>query len=421
MNTTKDQQPAKYVKAQSGTVDAGKKLSKKHPGKKNNGLRTVLMVFALVIFLVGSLSVILISRKQELDDGPVAPNAPESKPAAYIPDEESCVTSFTVSSTKLACGDSICVHDSDCESGLECVRFEDENGELDLTDGKYYTGYCSETEYVEACEADPSYETCCEPEEELIACGLSDCATDSDCESGLECVIVYEEETNTSEASSSSSLNPVGYCSNPDYTDACSEDPSVANCCTEAELLSCGDSDCETDSDCEDDYVCITTDDEDSDGNAIKYCANEDYEDACSEDPAYSTCCVEPTTTVTTTPTETVTTTPTTTVTETTTPTTTTTPTATPTTVITTVITTVGCNDTCQENADCANISHICYNGRCRLDVNPTDTQCRLPDGTNSIERTVTVDTESGFADWFNYLKAGLGTLGIGALLLLLL
>ena len=94
---------------------------------------------------------------------------------------------------------------------------------------------------------------------------------------------------------------------------------------------------------------------------------------------------------------------------------------STPTPVITQVITTVGCNESCNENADCANISHICYEGFCRLDVNPTDVNCRLADGGNVIERAVTVPTESGFADWFNFIKVGFGILGLGALLLLLL
>ncbi len=94
---------------------------------------------------------------------------------------------------------------------------------------------------------------------------------------------------------------------------------------------------------------------------------------------------------------------------------------STPTPIITQVITTVGCNEACKENADCANISHICYEGFCRLDVNPTDVNCRLADGGNVIERAVTVPTESGFADWFNFIKVGFGILGLGALLLLLL
>ena len=94
---------------------------------------------------------------------------------------------------------------------------------------------------------------------------------------------------------------------------------------------------------------------------------------------------------------------------------------STPTPVITQVITTVDCNEGCNENADCTNISHICYEGFCRLDVNPTDVNCRLADGGNVIERAVTVPTESGFADWFNFIKVGFGILGLGALLLLLL
>ncbi len=92
-----------------------------------------------------------------------------------------------------------------------------------------------------------------------------------------------------------------------------------------------------------------------------------------------------------------------------------------PTPIITQVITTVGCNESCNENADCTNISHICYESVCRLDVNPTDVNCRLADGGNVIERAVTVPTESGFAEWFNFLKVGFGILGLGALLLLLL
>lgn len=94
---------------------------------------------------------------------------------------------------------------------------------------------------------------------------------------------------------------------------------------------------------------------------------------------------------------------------------------STPTPIITQVITTVSCNEGCNENADCTNISHICYEGFCRLDVNPTDVNCRLADGGNVIERAVTVPTESGFADWFNFIKVGFGILGLGALLLLLL
>jgi hypothetical protein len=44
-----------------------------------------------------------------------------------------------------------------------------------------------------------------------------------------------------------------------------------------------------------------------------------------------------------------------------------------------------------------------------------------LPDGGNVIERAVEIPTETGFANWFNFLKVGFGILGLGALLLLLL
>jgi hypothetical protein len=44
-----------------------------------------------------------------------------------------------------------------------------------------------------------------------------------------------------------------------------------------------------------------------------------------------------------------------------------------------------------------------------------------LPNGETTIVRPVHVPTQSGPADWINYVKAGLGALGVGALLLLLL
>lgn len=190
------------------------------------------------------------------------------------------------------------------------------------------------------------------------------------------------------------------------------------------EKISCGRGGCTNSDDCASGYICISTSETDSDGDIVKYCANEDYLDECVADPSISSCCEAPTTiTPTTTVTPTSTVTPTNTVTPTTTVTVTTTPTitVTPTGSVTTVITTVGCNENCNANADCSNISHICYDGQCRLDVNPTDAQCKLPSGETTIVRPVAVPTESGPANWANYVKAGLGALGLGALLLLLL
>lgn len=198
------------------------------------------------------------------------------------------------------------------------------------------------------------------------------------------------------------------------------------------EKLACGEKNCVSNDDCESGYVCISTSETDDDGNLIKYCADENYLDECVDNPNIENCCEAPVTatpTVTTTPTDSPTITPTDTVTPTTTPTVTptntitptTTSTVTPTSSVTTVITTVGCNESCNANADCSNISHICYNGQCRLDVNPTDAQCKLPSGETTLVRPIEVPTQSGPANWMNYVKAGLGTLGIGALLLLLL
>ncbi len=101
------------------------------------------------------------------------------------------------------------------------------------------------------------------------------------------------------------------------------------------------------------------------------------------------------------------------------------------------VETTATCNASCTINANCANPSHVCYNGACRLDSNPEDTACRLPSGNTQTVITeeqyqrqwvassqpASTDTlpVTGPEDWLKYLKIGLGILGIGSLLLLLL
>lgn len=248
-----------------------------------------------------------------------------------------------------------------------------------------------------------------------VACGRI-CASTSQCEmidgKQLECVL---EESSRS-----------GHCAFPEFAEACASNPGEDTCCyaPEENLFTCGESGCTNSDDCEDGYVCVSTSETDDENNIVKYCANEDYLDACVDSPSEANCCeAQVTVTPTTTVTPTVTVTPTTTVTPTVTvtPTTTVTQTTTPTGSVTTVITTVGCNESCNANADCSNISHICYDGQCRLDVNPTDAQCKLSNGETTIVRPIEVPTESGPANWINYIKVGLGTLGIGALLLLLL
>lgn len=93
-----------------------------------------------------------------------------------------------------------------------------------------------------------------------------------------------------------------------------------------------------------------------------------------------------------------------------------------------------GCNDVCRVNADCSNSAHICYTGssttgRCRLDSNVTSESCSPPVavGTPATPDAPTQPTlppelpKTGPEDWSNWLKAGLITLGAGAILLLLL
>lgn len=453
----KDNSPATYLKSKQGGM--------MNSPRKNN-FKAVAMLLGLLVFIGGAFSVFLISQSQ--DTTPVAPTAPQSQPAAFISKTNTCTLQFEIEEIEdLACGDTGCEQsDLDCADGLICMtadngveycakeEYEDacaadptvENccsappeeevlvcgdvgcGESDkvcadglicmtASDG---VEYCALEEFEDACSADPSVDTCCsEPGEEILVCGDTGCGqSDLDCAEGLICMTADDG---------------VEYCAKEQYEDACAADPSVANCCSaqptitvteppEEETLSCGEAGCENTDDCEEGFICVSTSETDDDGDIVKYCADEDYLDACVANPSDDSCC-EAGTTVT--PTDEPTVTPSTTTTVTTTVTGTSTPTTTgtitPTASVTTVITTVNCNDTCEVNADCSNISHICYQNRCRLDVNPTDASCRLANGETTIVRPVYVPTESGPADWLNYLKAGLGILGIGALLLLLL
>ena len=333
MNINQTPKPATYHKAKQG--------AELQTAKKQN-FKAVAMLLGFLIFIGGAISVFLISQGQ--DTTPVAPNVPQSQPAAFIQKTQTCTLVFDViEPEKLACGAEGCETDSDCDADLICITAEDDKK------------YCGEEQYQEACTNNPDAVNCCSaPPEEPLACGEAGCVSTDDCSEG---------------------------------------------------------------------FVCVATSETDDDDNIVKYCADERYLDACVDNPSESSCCTAPTVTPTdeptVTPTNTVTPTTTVTVTTTVTPTNTVTPTVTP--GVTTVITTVGCNDVCQANADCANVSHICYQGQCRLDVNPTDAQCKLPNGEATIVRPVNVPTQSGPADWLNYLKAGLGVLGVGALLLLLL
>ncbi len=96
---------------------------------------------------------------------------------------------------------------------------------------------------------------------------------------------------------------------------------------------------------------------------------------------------------------------------------------------------TVGCNESCVSNSDCANSAHICYSsdssqsGVCRLAEYVNSDTCTTPVETIAYTTTVAQEQpvlpevlpESGPAEWIDWLKAGLVTLGLGAALLLLL
>ncbi len=96
-------------------------------------------------------------------------------------------------------------------------------------------------------------------------------------------------------------------------------------------------------------------------------------------------------------------------------------PTAVPQVTVTTpTVTTVGCNAVCATNADCSNSSHICYSGVCRLETNVDSATCAQ--AVAEAQPTLPEELpQTGPEDWINWLKAGLVTLGIGAVLLLLL
>lgn len=66
------------------------------PQKKSAMPKVLLAVIGLLIFVGIAASAVLISQKQMADQSPVAPNAPESKPKAYVEKPASCTLTFNV-------------------------------------------------------------------------------------------------------------------------------------------------------------------------------------------------------------------------------------------------------------------------------------------------------------------------------------
>lgn len=160
------------------------------------------------------------------------------------------------------------------------------------------------------------------------------------------------------------------------------DNPSSSSCEGATPSYSCNSS-CDSDTQCQgvnSNYVCAET-------NEGRRCRNKDYET--------QTNCEAPGTSPTPTPTP-----------------------------------TIGCNTLCASNADCTNPDHICSttadgSNRCRLAEYPSASNCVVPGtpgtpvaGQPSMPEELPV---TGPTDWVNWLKAGLVTMGIGAVLLLLL
>ncbi|NCN07037.1 MAG: hypothetical protein GW946_04335, partial [Candidatus Pacebacteria bacterium] len=87
----------------------------------------------------------------------------------------------------------------------------------------------------------------------------------------------------------------------------------------------------------------------------------------------------------------------------------------------------VGCNEVCSTNADCSNSDHICYTtpegeNLCRLANYLNSTTCTEPAQVVVVQPELPPELpQTGPADWLNWVKTGLVTLGVGAILLLLL
>ncbi len=433
------------------------KKFKKSKDKKGNLIKYIIFA-VLILILAGGVYYLVEMRKEPVPTAPVSiPEAEEVGPCTLEFDVPSPTP--TPEPTYLSCGETGCDAENACDDGLVCISIEDIDG-----------GVCAEAEtatydYPAACQAgfdssdqEATYNACCTRPmciedvtiayEELPGAtreedGLEFSATGLSDYTNIVLQLEYEGETSTAGSSNLMSLEPSTVqaaqtdtstwiwdpvslsitdliaariyvnVTNPEQPDETGElcgtlspDVSPTPSATPSptpEPGECGSENCAADTDCAGDLVCVTADD------GSNYCAEEEYQDACIVDPGFDTCCTAPTSTPTATPTEEPTNTPP--------PDSTSTPEPTS---IQTVDTSVDCNDACTTNADCDNISHICYNGRCRLDVNPEDEYCRTPQGETTVERIITPPV-SGPQDWLNFLKIGIGAIGAGLLILLLI
>src|SRR5687768_11504410 len=82
--------------------------------------RSIMTVVGLTAFFIVSMLGVIIALRQRQVDGPVAPHAPQSRPAAAEQTSANCSISFTVAGPTLVCG-STCDPDTDlCPTGTSC-------------------------------------------------------------------------------------------------------------------------------------------------------------------------------------------------------------------------------------------------------------------------------------------------------------
>jgi hypothetical protein len=228
----------------------------------------------------------------------------------------------------------------------------------------------------------------------LTECGKTPCSTDLDClgsELGVICVTADSGDN---------------YCSFGLFQNACKADPNPVNCCTAGPtptasptptitptptptstptptitptitptpvISECGYTPCATNNDCEEDLICVIVSDDE------KYCSKEEYKDSCIENPGIEACCNEPT------PTE-----------------------------------------ASDDDDSSSSYSYSESNSSATVNINNENTTT-VAGGTATNRYAPTEPTlppelpRSGPEDWIQYLQIGLGTLGIGALLLLFL
>lgn len=119
--------------------------------KSVSPIRVAITLVSLVIFFMLGMAGVLISQRQFLTQGPVAPNAPESRPEARIV-QTNCSLTFNVPeiTTQAACGYGPCETDNDCLEDLICITADNGNS------------YCAEAEFEAACIDSPSVASCCD-------------------------------------------------------------------------------------------------------------------------------------------------------------------------------------------------------------------------------------------------------------------